>query len=245
MRQPETQSEGSRSNLVYLYAENAGPGRRQPRYKRPLDLLLLTSAHLLLAPVWVLLWTLIPIAIWLNDRGPIFYPQRRIGRGGRVFTVRKFRSMVPDAERMTGSVWSIADDPRITPVGRLLRHTALDELPQVINMWKGEMSIVGPRPERPELHRQIVDETPQFAERLTIAPGLTGMAQVYGEYDSPPAQKLVYDLEYIQKMGLLLDLKLILLSVKNTLLARWDRPKQVDAQQAGPEAESHDDSLAA
>jgi lipopolysaccharide/colanic/teichoic acid biosynthesis glycosyltransferase len=133
--------------------------------------------------------------------------------------------MIPDAEKHTGAVWSTSNDPRITPVGRLLRWTALDELPQLLNIWKGEMSLVGPRAERPEFHEQFVREIPGFEQRLQVRPGLTGLAQVEGEYDLAPDEKLRYGLGYIQKMGLWLDMKLVLFSICNTLLARWDRPK--------------------
>jgi lipopolysaccharide/colanic/teichoic acid biosynthesis glycosyltransferase len=144
-----------------------------------------------------------------------------MGRNGRLFTVRKFRSMVTDAEKCTGAVWAGRDDPRITRVGRILRKTAMDELPQVLNIWKGEMSIVGPRPERPELHAKFVQKTPDFEKRLQARPGMAGMAQVYGNYDSSPPEKLAYDLAYIRSMSLRLDMKLIALAVLNTVTARW------------------------
>ena len=194
-------------------------------YKRPFDLGVLILAHLfpLLIPVWLLLWTLIPLLVWLEDRGPIFYRQRRIGKDGRTFIVLKFRTMVVDAETATGPVWASDQDPRITRVGRLLRRTALDELPQVINILKGEMSFVGPRSERPELHEEFVRELPAFQHRLQVRPGLTGLAQVNGDYNLPPGEKLKYDLDYIARMSLGLDVKLILISLRNTLLARWDR----------------------
>jgi lipopolysaccharide/colanic/teichoic acid biosynthesis glycosyltransferase len=196
-------------------------------HKRPLDMLILVVAHVFpfLTPVWILLWVSIPLAIWLQDRGPIFFRQQRVGRNGRIFTVLKFRTMIQDAEKLTGAVWSTNNDPRITPVGRILRWTALDELPQLLNIWKGEMSLVGPRAERPEFHEQFVREIPGFEQRLQVRPGLTGLAQVKGAYDLAPAAKLRYDLEYIQKMSLWLDMKLILLSIRNTMLATWDRPK--------------------
>jgi lipopolysaccharide/colanic/teichoic acid biosynthesis glycosyltransferase len=185
------------------------------------DLTVLVAAHVMLAPLWALLWTLIPLAIKLDDRGPVFYSQKRMGRDGKLFTVRKFRSMVIDAEKATGAVWAGRDDPRITRVGRILRKTAMDELPQVLNIWKGEMSIVGPRPERPELHAQFVKKTPDFGKRLQARPGMAGMAQVYGNYDSLPPEKLAYDLAYIRSMSLRLDVKLITLAVLNTVMARW------------------------
>jgi lipopolysaccharide/colanic/teichoic acid biosynthesis glycosyltransferase len=194
-------------------------------YKRPFDLTVLITAHLLLAPVWALCWSVIPLLIWLQDRGPIFYCQQRVGKNGRIFVVRKFRTMIPDAERHTGAVWSTGNDSRITRVGRILRWTALDELPQLLNIWKGEMSLVGPRAERPEFHEKFVREIPGFQSRLQVLPGLTGLAQVKGAYDLGPEEKLRYDLRYIQNMSLWLDLKLILISIQNTLLAKWDHPQ--------------------
>lgn len=203
----------------------AAEGLGRGWYKRPFDLAVLLLAHLFLPliPVWLLLWTLIPLLVWLEDRGPIFYRQRRVGKEGRVFTILKFRTMVVDAETATGPVWASNGDFRITRVGRLLRRTALDELPQVINILKGDMSFVGPRSERPELHEEFVKELPAFQKRLRVRPGLTGLAQVNGDYNLPPGEKLKYDLDYIAGMSLSLDIKLMLISVRSTLLARWDR----------------------
>ena len=190
-------------------------------WKRPFDLAILTAAHVALSPLWLALWTVIPLAIWLYDRGPVFYTQTRLGKGGRRFRVYKFRSMVPDAERETGAVWSGKDDPRITPIGRILRSRALDELPQVINMWKGDMSLVGPRAERPELADAFERGYPGFAKRLAVRPGLTGLAQVRGRYATNPRDKLRYDMVYIKRMSPLLDVKLLIASVWITIAARW------------------------
>ena len=196
-------------------------GNSNDGYKRAFDLTILLTAHLLLLPVFVVLWTIIPLAIWLGDRGPIFYTQRRVGRGGKVFVLLKFRSMVEDAESSTGPVWASGNDPRITRVGRILRATVLDELPQVINVWKGNLSLVGPRPERPELIEQFSRDFPQFLRRLETRPGLTGLAQVFGRYSSRPRNKLHYDMLYVRKMSLWLDVKLLFLSVMVTFRAKW------------------------
>lgn len=204
--------------------ETLADGEHGPRYKRPFDLAVLILAHVLLAPLWLALWIAIPLAIKLDDGGPVFYSQRRVGRGGKEFTVRKFRSMVIDAEKGTGAVWASPNDSRITRVGRILRHTALDELPQVLNVWVGDMSMVGPRPERPQLHKQITSQTPEFDKRLFVRPGMAGMAQVYGKYDLSPPDKLVYDLQYVQSMSMFLDIKLLTLAVFNTVLGRWGHP---------------------
>ncbi len=134
----------------------------------------------------------------------------------------KFRSMIPDAERETGAVWSAGDDdPRVTPIGKILRSRALDELPQVINMWKGDMSLVGPRAERPELTERFERVYPGFAKRLAVRPGLTGLAQVRGRYATRPRDKARYDMVYIRRMSPLLDVKLLVASVWITVAARW------------------------
>ena len=182
---------------------------------------MLTAVHVALAPVWAVLWISIPIAIWLHDRGPVFYTQERLGKNGRVFRVYKFRSMIPDAERHTGAVWADEDDPRITPIGAFLRSRALDELPQVINMWKGDISLVGPRAERPELSKEFESSYPGFKQRLLVRPGMTGLAQIYGRYSTHPRNKLRYDILYIRRMSPLLDVKLLVSSVLLTLRARW------------------------
>lgn len=195
----------------------------QQRYKRPFDLILLALIHLALAPVWILLWTLIPLLIWLGDRGPVFFVQERVGMGGRTFNIFKFRTMVEGAEDQTGPVWASGDDPRVTLIGGILRRTALDELPQILNVWLGHMSLVGPRPERPELHAQIVANHPEFAQRLVGRPGIAGSAQVHGHYNLSPAQKLEYDLEYFRSMSPMLDMKLLLHAVGLGLLGKVDR----------------------
>ncbi len=190
-------------------------------WKRPFDLAVLTLVHVLFAPIWLVLWTTIPLAIWLNDRGPVFYTQTRLGKGGRKFKLYKFRSMIPNAEQVTGPVWATDDDPRITAVGHFLRNRALDELPQVINMWKGDVSLVGPRAERPELAEEFSVQHPQFARRLLLRPGLTGLAQVYGRYSTRPNDKLRYDTLYLKRMSPWLDQRLLALSVLFTLRATW------------------------
>ena len=199
---------------------------RSDRYKRGFDLAIIALAHLLFFPIVLLVWTLIPLAIWLEDRGPIFYTQRRAGKGGRVFQLFKFRSMVKNAESSTGAIWAGTEDPRITRVGRFLRSRALDEVPQIINVWKGDLSLVGPRPERPELVARFVRETPAFARRLHVRPGLTGPAQVYGRYATKPRDKLRYDTLYIRTMSPWLDFKLLFMSVIVTLRAKWQARKR-------------------
>ena len=182
-------------------------------YKRPFDLTILVVVHVLLLPLWLFLWIVIPLAIRLADRGPVFYTQRRLGKNGKPFNVIKFRTMIKNAEASTGPVWASDNDSRITGVGRALRRFRLDEIPQVINIWKGEMSLVGPRPERPELAEEFSGQLPRFTMRLRVRPGIAGLAQVRGRYSTKPGDKLRYDNIYIDNMSPLLDLKLLILSV--------------------------------
>lgn len=190
-------------------------------WKTPLDYLVLLFAHVLLFPVWLVVWILVPLAIWLYDRGPVFYTQQRIGKDGVAFEILKFRSMVRDAECLTGPVASFINDTRITPVGRFLRSASLDEVPQVINILRRDMSFVGPRAEQLELHKHILKECPDYWKRLHVLPGLTGIAQVYGRYNTVPRNKLRYDMLYIRRMAPLLDIKLIFMSGWITLRAKW------------------------
>ena len=218
--------------------ENNGP--RRDRYKRWFDLSILSVAHLLLFPLWLSLWTGIPLMIWLSDRGPVIYKQKRIGKNGKTFTILKFRTMIPGADDL-GPAWTTDDDPRITPLGKLLRRTALDELPGILSIWKGDMSLVGPRAldveEQIELQRQV----PGFAKRLQTLPGLTGLAQLYDLSDDA-FDKFRYDLEYLQRMGPWLDLKLLVLSVRNSIAAGWDqrrgKPRQDSLSPASADEES-------
>ena len=190
-------------------------------YKTLFDLTILTCSHVVLAPIFVILWIFIPTAIWLEDRGPVFYTQNRLGKNGKLFKLYKFRSMIPDAEKETGAVLAADNDLRVTRVGKFIRKRALDELPQVINLWKGDISLVGPRPERPELMHDIVGVLPLYVERLIVKPGLTGIAQVYGRYATNPRHKLMYDRIYIREMNPILDIKLLVYSVLLTLKAKW------------------------
>ena len=196
-------------------------GPIQDSYKVWFDITLLVSANLLLFPLWVLLCLTIPVIIWLGDRGPVFYKQERVGRNGKIITIRKFRTMVLNADRQ-GPAWTTKGDPRITPFGKILRRTALDELPELLSIWKRDMTFVGPRALHVEEQAVLESQIPGFAQRLRVLPGLTGMAQVYDPADNAH-DKLRYDLMYLQHMSLALDLKLLVLSVRNTLAARWDR----------------------
>jgi lipopolysaccharide/colanic/teichoic acid biosynthesis glycosyltransferase len=193
--------------------------------KRVLDLVLSGVGLIVSAP----LWGIIAVAIKLEDGGPIFYSQPRVGTGGRSFEAMKFRSMVPNAEQGVGPVQAIADDPRVTRTGRLLRATALDELPQLWNIFRGDMSFVGPRALRPEEievdamgARVPLEAIPGFAERITVPPGLTGIAQIYARRDVSRRQKFRFDRLYIRRRSLLLDVRLILVSFWITFRGTWE-----------------------
>ena len=152
------------------------------------------------------------IRIKIEDNGPITYKQERLGKGGKRFYIYKLRSMRTDAEKF-GAQWAEKDDPRITKVGRFIRKTRIDEIPQLFNILKGDMSLIGPRPERPQFTEQFNREIPGFINRLSVKPGLTGWAQVNGGYDMTPAEKLVEDIYYIKNRSVLLDFKIIFKTV--------------------------------
>ncbi len=160
------------------------------------------------------------LAIRLNSPGPIFYRQRRVGQGGHEFMMYKLRTMRVDAEGETGPVLAHQGDGRITGVGRFLRATRIDEIPQLLNVLNGTMSLIGPRPERPEFVEALVREIPGYAERWLVKPGLSGLAQVRGEYDTSAAYKLKYDLAYIHNYSLLLDMRIMAETVKVLLTRR-------------------------
>ncbi len=163
------------------------------------------------------------IAVKLSSKGPVFYGQRRVGINGHVFTVYKFRSMYADAEARTGAVWASKDDPRITPIGKWLRKLRLDELPQFWNVVRGDMVIVGPRPERPEFVDVLAHQIPYYRQRLAVKPGITGWAQInhkYGDTQLDAMIKLEYDLYYIKHVAPALDFYIIFHTVKVMLLSR-------------------------
>lgn len=194
--------------------------------KRVFDYSLALAGMFIFSPIWLLItWV-----IWIEDQGPIFYIQERAGYKGVVFKGIKFRSMVKDAEKDVGPIQAIDNDPRITRMGRFLRKTAMDELPQLLNILKGDMSFVGPRALRPaeiESNGNSQDRTifqvPGFNTRSSIRPGLTGIAQVFASRHLPREEKFKYDLWYIKNQNILLDIKLILRSVAISLSRRWDR----------------------
>ncbi|MGY5266000.1 sugar transferase [Paraclostridium bifermentans] len=154
------------------------------------------------------------VFIKIEDKGPIFYKQERLGKNNRIFYVYKLRSMKVDAEKNGGAQWATKNDPRITKIGTFIRKTRIDEIPQLINILKGDMSLIGPRPERPELTYQFEKEIPGFTKRLIVKPGLTGLAQVNGGYDISPKEKLYWDIKYIQNRCISMDIKIIIKTIK-------------------------------
>jgi len=173
-------------------------------YQRVFDVLLSTIGIMMSIPFIVIFG----IAVKLDSPGPVFYTQERVGKGGRRFKVIKLRSMIRDAEK-NGAQWAEKDDPRVTRVGRFIRKTRIDELPQFINVLRGDMSIIGPRPERPEFVIEFNEHIPGFIERLCVRPGLTGWAQVNGGYEITPEEKLALDLYYIENRNPKLDLLIL------------------------------------
>jgi len=154
------------------------------------------------------------VAIKLESSGPVIFKQQRVGLNGKEFTIYKFRSMVKNAEAKTGPVWAKKNDMRVTKVGKFIRKTRIDELPQFVNILKGEMSLVGPRPERAVFIEEFSKDYPHFEDRLLVKPGVTGLAQVTGGYELTPHQKARLDLLYIRRQGLWLDIKVLLQTVR-------------------------------
>jgi lipopolysaccharide/colanic/teichoic acid biosynthesis glycosyltransferase len=203
----------------------AQPQRRIPPGKRLLDVSLSGLGLVLSSPVWVLL----AIIIKLEDGGPVFYSQERVGEGGRGFRAWKFRSMVPDAERVVGALQATENDPRVTLIGRLMRATAMDELPQLWNIFLGDMSFVGPRALRPgEIEVlgngavEALEDVPGYAARCQVRPGLTGIAQIFAPRDITRRHKFRYDRLYIARQSFWLDVRLIAVSFWITFRGKWE-----------------------
>jgi exopolysaccharide biosynthesis polyprenyl glycosylphosphotransferase len=168
-------------------------------------------------------WLLVAIAIKIESRGPVFYTQERVGKDEDHFHILKFRSMHHDAEVESGPVWTVKKDPRITRVGSILRKLRIDEIPQLINVLDGDMSLVGPRPERPFFVEQLSNEIPLYKRRLKVRPGITGWAQVRHKYDEnieDVRKKVQYDLFYIENMSLRMDFKILLNTISVVLLGK-------------------------
>ena len=199
--------------------------------KRLFDMFLSSVGLLLSLPLWILFGLLILI----EDGWPIFYFQERVGKKGKIFKALKFRSMVKDAEKATGPVQAAENDPRVTKIGKILRNTAMDELPQLVNIFKGDMSFVGPRAIRPEELEvngnprvMKIEDIAGFDDRQSIKPGLTGWAQIHLPKDARLEEKFKYDLLYAQKQSLWFDVKLIFLSFWVTFRGKWEsREKKI------------------
>ncbi len=184
--------------------------------KRSMDIVgacvgLLLSAPIMLATACAIKW---------DSKGPVFYRQKRVGRNGREFWLIKFRTMSADAEKETGPVWAVKQDPRVTRAGRFLRNKRIDEIPQFWNVLKGEMSLVGPRPERRLFMEAFAKETPLFPLRLRVRPGITSLSHTMGRYDSMPEHRLLYDLVYLSNLSLMLDVRILVTTVKIVLTGR-------------------------
>lgn len=198
------------ANLPVVICERATQGLVYTVVKRLMDIVISLIGLVVTSPFLIIT----ALCIKAYDHGPVFYKQVRLTKNGREFKILKFRSMRVDAEKDGVARLSSENDDRITPVGKVIRACRIDELPQLFNILKGELSIVGPRPERPEIAAQYVEEMPEFSLRLQVKAGLTGYAQVYGKYNTEPYDKLQMDLMYITKMSLANDVKIILATIK-------------------------------
>jgi exopolysaccharide biosynthesis polyprenyl glycosylphosphotransferase len=187
--------------------------------KRGVDIVFATLLLLVLSPV--LLLTVLLILLTMG--APVIFKQERAGRDLKPFAVYKFRTMVRDAEHKSGPVLAEEDDPRVTPLGRILRRYRIDELPQLFNILKGEMSFVGPRPERPYFVDQFVETIPGYRERFRVQPGVTGLAQVMGGYATTPERKLKYDLIYMYHQSLAMDAQIVMETLRVVLTGRGAR----------------------
>jgi lipopolysaccharide/colanic/teichoic acid biosynthesis glycosyltransferase len=192
---------------------------RESALKRIFDFALAAVGLMFFSPLILI----IAAAILLEEWGPVFYVQPRVGKGGRIFNFYKFRTMLRDADRMPVPENPDDDDPRVTRVGNILRITAMNELPQLINMLKGDMSFVGPRPEIPELAERWSREIPNYDLRHRVRPGLTGLAQLRASRNAHDRIKLKYDLFYIEKRTFCMDIAFLFRSLGRTILGRWDK----------------------
>jgi lipopolysaccharide/colanic/teichoic acid biosynthesis glycosyltransferase len=212
-------SERIREEVALRHRERIGAPDPSPLSKRLFDFSLALLGLFISAPLWMLSTFL----LWFEDPGPVLFVKNSVGRGGVNFYQFKFRTMVRQAEDNTGPIHASEKDGRVLWIGRFLRKTALDELPQLINILKGEMSFVGPRPQRTVLVHGYLEKLPEYAERHRVLPGLSGLAQVAGDYYLTPRQKLRFDRLYIRHASLGFDFKLILLAFLITFWYRWQK----------------------
>ena len=205
-----------------IFSEGFVKSRISRASKRLVGLFLSTFMLVLLSPLMLLS----AVAIKLDSKGPVFFSQERVGEYGKIFVLYKFRSMRADAEEESGPVWATEDDPRITRVGKIIRKLRIDELPQLWNVFKGDMSFSGPRPERPFFVEKLKKTVPYYNERFSVKPGVTGWAQIkypYGASEEDALEKLKYDLYYIKNMSVVMDLMVIFHTIKIVLLGRGSR----------------------
>lgn len=198
--------------------------REQMILKRVFDLIVSVIMLVILSPIMILT----TLAILFTEGRPILYTQERVTLNNRHFKLYKFRSMRKDAEKATGAIWAVENDPRVTPLGRFLRKFWLDELPQLFNVIKGDMSLVGPRPERPYFIDQFAKEIPDFQYRLSVKAGVTGLAQVLGKYATSPENKIKYDLLYIKNANLMFDFKILFETLKKIIMGTLKRGENKD-----------------
>ncbi len=212
------------SDLPTFKVDTLHLSREKMIIKRTFDILVSSIGLIMTSPILLIVF----LAILLKEGRPVFYTQERATIGNKIFKLVKFRSMVINAELETGAIWAQENDPRVTKLGRFLRRFWLDELPQLFNVLKGDMSLVGPRPERPFFINQFSESIPDFQYRLTVKAGVTGLAQVMGKYSTTPENKIKYDLMYIRNAGLLFDLKIVIETVKKILLGTLKRGENVE-----------------
>lgn len=217
-----------RKHSQYLYEVENMARRSLPKWylltKRAIDIFACIVGLILLSPLFLV----VAVLIKLDSRGPIFLAQERVGKNRKQFKMYKFRTMVDDAEKKTGPVWAIDNDPRLTFMGRLMRKRKIDELPQLLNVIKGDMSLVGPRPERPFFVDYFIEHVPGYYRRLEVTPGITGPAQLRNGSDYRPIdviRKLRFDINYIKKMRLSIDIMLLVLTVMAVLKGKVGRSK--------------------
>jgi exopolysaccharide biosynthesis polyprenyl glycosylphosphotransferase len=194
-----------------------------PEWERKVKRLMDVTISFIILAAFSPVWLLVALAIKIDSRGPVLYKQQRVGKDGKEFTIYKFRSMVKDAESRSGPKWAEKEDPRITRIGKLIRRARVDEAPQFFNVLIGDMSLVGPRPERPFFVEQLKRQIPFYSRRLKVKPGITGWAQIKGGYDTSienVKQKLQYDLFYLENMSLRMDLKILLNTIYVMLLGK-------------------------
>ena len=207
-----------------LLSRNQGLTITQRFFKRTMDIVLSLIGLAIVAPFMIIT----AIIIKLTDGGPVFYTQERLTRDGKKFQILKFRSMRSDSED-AGARLAMKDDDRVTPIGKFIRRIHFDEIPQILNILKGEMSVVGPRPEREEIQKQYEEVIPEFPLRLKVKAGLTGYAQVFGKYNTTPYDKVKMDIAYIESYSLWLDVKLIMMTAK--VLFQKENSEGVDSNQ--------------